>query len=250
MTVKALRESIYHYQDYTVWRFMHYFQQIHHVLKLKPGRVLEIGPGDHTVTDFLRRKGIAVKTFDNDENLFPDYLGDIREELKINEQFDLVLASEVFEHMNIKWLEKICENIKKIIVGRGYMVVSLPYSTIRLFPERSNYGKFVSCEGRLYTYIPYYYVQPILTLLRGIYRIAVKRSGLRDAFEYYTIPEYPDNKFDVHHWDLDFDLNTRKTVEKIFAKHFTIVEEKTYINTNCVFYILKKDHGGNPNANR
>lgn len=246
MTVKALGESIFHYQDYTVWRFIHYFQQIYHVLKLKPRKVLEIGPGDHTVTDFLRRKEIVVKTFDNDEKLFPDYLGDIREELKIDEQFDLVLASEVFEHMNIKWLEKICENIKKVLVEEGYMVVSLPYSTIRLFPERNNYGKLISCEGRLFTYIPYYYVQPILTLLRSVYRIVIKRSGLRNAFKYYAIPEYHDDKFDVHHWDLGFYPTTRKRVRKIFAKHFTIIEEKPYINTNCVVYILKKDQWRGP----
>jgi SAM-dependent methyltransferase len=139
MTVKALGESVFHYQDYTVYRFIHYFQQIHHVLNLEPKKILEIGPGDHTVTDFLRRKGgVVVKTFDNDPNLFPDYLGDIREELKINERFDLVLASEVFEHMNIKWLPIILENIKNVLVDGGYLVVSLPYSTIRLFPERRN----------------------------------------------------------------------------------------------------------------
>lgn len=241
MTIKALKESPFNYQDYTVDRFIHYFQQIHHCLLLKPKKILEIGPGDCSVTDFLRRKGINVKTFDSDENLFPDYLGDIREKFKFDEKFDLVLASQVLEHINIKYLGAILENIKNILTEDGYLVVSLPYTTIRLFPKRSKYGKFISCEGRLYTYIPCYYIQPTLTLLRGLKQI-FKRGGanLEFPFKYYVIPKYPDDKFDVHHWDIGFYPTTRRAIRKIFLRYFIIVEEKVYINTNCIFYILKK----------
>jgi SAM-dependent methyltransferase len=228
-------------KKYTEFVFIHYYQQIKNVLKLKPARVLEIGPGDYTVSAFLRRMGVMVKTFDINPNTGPDYLGDVRQELKIEERFDLVLASEVFEHMNIEWLEKILQNIKKVIVQDGWMVVSLPYSTIRFFPESKNRGRFISCEGRLQTYIPVYVYNCLrpAVLLRAIYRIIVKKSSLRGAFK-DNAPELPDDKLDCHHWDLGWSPFIINTLRKSFTKHFIIYEEKRYMNTGAIFFILKK----------
>ena len=104
---KVLGDSIFSYKDYSVYRFLHYYQQISYVLPLKPNEILEIGPGDHTITDFLRRKGIKVDTMDNDPQLHPDFLHDIRNSFPQMQKWDLVLASEVFEHMNIKFLSVI-----------------------------------------------------------------------------------------------------------------------------------------------
>src|ERR1700694_3362087 len=92
-----LGDSPFNYDDYSAFRFIHYWQQIHHIRKLKPGKILEIGPGDHTVTDFLRRKGFGIQTLDNDSRLHPDYQRDIRERLNIDARFDLVLACEVLD---------------------------------------------------------------------------------------------------------------------------------------------------------
>jgi hypothetical protein len=88
----------------------------------------------------------------------------------------------------IRWLERALQNITKVIMDGGWLVVSLLYSTIRLFPERSKYGRIVSCEGRLCTHIPFYWIQPMLTLMRVIYRIL--RGRFRDAFEYVKIREW------------------------------------------------------------
>lgn len=241
MSIKPLKESVFNYKEYAVYRFIHYFQQIHHVFILRPKKVLEIGPGDHCVTDFLIRKGINVKTFDNDENLFPDYFGDVRETLRVDDKFDVVLASKILEHLDISWLDKILENIKEVMTSRGYLIVSLPYSTIRLWPEKCKWSNFFSYNGRLFTYIPFYYVQPILTLLRSLKRIFLRQGNLKQALEYYVIPKYPDDRLDVHRWDLGCYPTTRRRVRKIFSRHFKIVQEKIYINTNCVFYILKKE---------
>ena len=238
--VQRLGDSEFNYQDYTVDRFIHYYQQIHHILKLKPARVLEIGPGDHTITDFLRRKGVYVKTFDNDAELHPDYSGDFREKLEIGESFDLVIASEVFEHVKLKYLDQVLKNIDRVLSEDGYVVVSLPYSTLRLFPKRADYGRIVSCEGRLRTHLPMYFFQPLLRTIRGLKRILVDRKGLASAFEFYGIGEFPDDAFDVHHWDLGYSPTTRRSVRPIFRRTFLIVEEKAYVNTNCVFFILKK----------
>ena len=219
-TVTRLEDSVFNYTDYMPERFLHYYQQITHVQAFQPRRVLEIGPGDHTVTDFLRRKGVEVDTYDNDPKLQPTYLGDIRQPLVTHGPYDLVLASEVFEHMNIKWLPDILRNIRRVLAPRGILLVSLPYSTLRLFPPRNNYGRIISCEGRLHTHIPLYFLHTLL----------LRRS---------VLPTYPDDKFDVHHWDLGIRPTTRRAVRKIFAQQFDVVLEKAYVNTNCVFFALR-----------
>lgn len=240
MVVKTLGDSVFNYKDYPVYQFIHYLQQICHVTEFQPKKILEIGPGDHCVTDFLRRKGFEVKTFDADKKLYPDYLGNVKEPLKVDEKFDLVLASHILEHMNIKWLNRVLNNIKEVLAEDGHLVVSLPYSTVRLFPEKCRLSNIVSYNGRVFTYIPFYCVQPFLTLFRGISRIMSGKYGLKEAFRYYVIPEYPDDRVEVHHWDVGCYPTTRRAVREIFSKHFKIVKERRYINTNCIFFILKK----------
>jgi SAM-dependent methyltransferase len=241
MIVNELGDSVFNYASYDEYRFIHYFQQIKHVLKHSPRTVLEIGPGDHTITDFLRRKGIEVETFDNDESLSPTYLGDIREEFKVNRQYDLVLASEVLEHMNIEYLPKVLCNIKKVLKPGGILVISLPYSTLRFFSPTNNYGRFISSAGRLKTYIPMYVAFRILKPIHIAYRILIKRNGMRAALHANRISRYPDDRFDVHHWDLGFEPTTRKFVRGILKELLTLLDEHVYVNTNCVFFILRND---------
>jgi SAM-dependent methyltransferase len=239
----VLGASPFNYSDYTVWLFIHYYQQVHHLMALKPKRVLEIGPGDHAITDFLRRKGVYVKTFDNASALHPDYAGDVRKPFGIKEKFDLVLASEVLEHNKFRHLPQVLENIKQVLEPGGRLVISLPYSTVRLFPSRSNYGKIVSCEGRIYTYIPCFITRQLLpclsplSLLRAAYRLIVSKK--RPLFMYPPFgPNWPDDKFDIHHWDLGYWPTSRSVVRKILQQHYLLCKEKAYINTNVVFYIL------------
>lgn len=234
--MKVLGNSEFNYADYTVWRFVHYYQQISHILKLEPKRVLEIGPGDYTVTDFLQRKGIYVKTFDNDKELFPDYTGDIRNPLEINEKFDLVLASEVLEHVDFKYVEKIIQNFYKVINVNGYLVISLPYSTVRIFPKRPDYGRVVSCEGLLYTFVPFAWVYPIY----GLYRFLFKKENFKKSFIPFSQYEDDEKRLDVHRWDLGCQLNLKKRFRKIVSEYFKVEDEKVYINTNSIFYTLKK----------
>src|SRR2546422_11302860 len=85
--------------------FLHFYQQLDNVLAQSPRRVLEVGPGDHTVTDFLRRKGVEVDTVDFDAELHPDFVRDLRQPLDLPRAYDVVLAAEVLEHMPFRWFD-------------------------------------------------------------------------------------------------------------------------------------------------
>ena len=225
--------------DYTESVFLHYYQQIHHVLVMNPRTVLIVGVGDHLVSDFLKRKGLSVKTLDNDPFLQPDYLRDIRQSLTINEDFDVVLASEIFEHFRFSQFESALKNLKP--VAGNFLVISLPYPTVRLFPPRPKYGKVVSCEGRIYTYLPQYFYTPVAKFYIFLKRIILYKFDVVRAWRStFKPPEYPDDKADVHHWDLGCWRTRRSMVRRIIRKHFKILHEKVYINTNCVFFTLEK----------
>jgi SAM-dependent methyltransferase len=219
---EELGTSLFNYDDYTAARFLHYFQQLKYVLDQRPRSVLEVGPGDHTVTDMLRRKGIDVETYDSDEQLRPTYTGDVRMPLRTPRNYDLVLASEVLEHLPLRFLLGALQNFAAVLNPGGVIVVSLPYSTVRLFPPRPDYGRFVSCEGRVHTGIP----------VRVAYR-------LLHPFRGQTVVQYDDNRFDVHHWDLGFKGSSRRQVRRMIETNFDITDERAHRDTNCVFYVLR-----------
>ena len=239
-SVEALGPSYFNINaDYTESTFISYLQQIRHVTQLQPRTVLVIGVGDHLVSDFLKRKGFDVKTLDVDPDLKPDYLCDIRRPLPIGEKFDLVLACEVFEHFPFKDFEKSIENIVPVV--GTHLVISMPYPTIRLFPPRPKYGRIISCEGRLFTYLPWQLYRDAFNFLRFLKR--VWRYRFRIALAWHAAfkkPEWPSDKVDVHHWDLSQSGTGREQVKHILSRQLTFMDEKIYINTNCVFFILRR----------
>jgi SAM-dependent methyltransferase len=238
--VQPLGETPFNYTDIDANRFVQYYRQIAYVLRFAPRKVLEIGPGDHTVTDYLRRKGIEVKTFDNEATLHPDYSGDMREPWPMGEAFDLILASKVFEHVRFHYLDRILAEASRRLRAGGHLIVALPYSTIRLFPHRRAYGRVVSCEGRILTGVPFSWVQGIVTVVRGIWRFAVLRYTWKGSFRYYRIQEAPDDRFDVHHWDLGYRPTTPKDARRVFEKHFQVLEEKRCLRLNTMYFVLRK----------
>jgi len=117
----------HYFQGYdTKERFISYWYQIDAVLKTKPKKVLEIGIGNKTVTNYLRTQGIEVTTVDIDENLDPDYVCSVTElsncfEGKI---FDTILCAEVLEHLPFEYFEISLKEMQK--VTRNYVIISLP----------------------------------------------------------------------------------------------------------------------------
>lgn len=238
-TIVPLGESQFNYTDYTVWRFIHYWQQLDLVMSLQPRSVLEIGPGDHTIADFLRRKGIEVITADNDPAIKPDYLVNLLDpdfEKRFDQKFHLCLASEVLEHLSF---EHFIKTLIKLGSLAEILAISVPYTTVRLFPDRPNYGRLVSCEGRLLTHIPFYFVNIPHDLLRFAKTLLKKRS-LKEAKDRLRFgrQDYPDS-YHGHHWDCGFWPFRPSKIRRMLSENFAIRLEKVYVNTNCIFWVLE-----------
>lgn len=109
-------------------RWLSYWHQISAVLKTNPEKVLEIGIGNKTVTDYLKRRGIEVVTVDIDEELGPDHVCSVTELSNYFEKksFDTILCAEVLEHLPFKSFEGSLTEISKIT--KHYAVITLPHA--------------------------------------------------------------------------------------------------------------------------
>lgn len=123
----------HYFQNYdTKKRWMSYWHQIKNVKELNPKSILEIGPGNKTVSTYLENRGFNVTTVDIDPGLKPDFICDMRELSTefAEDSFDLVLCAEVLEHLPFEDLRKALDEIN--YVCEKYVVLSLPHAGLNL----------------------------------------------------------------------------------------------------------------------
>jgi len=106
-------------------RWSTYSRIVSEVLRIKPKTVLEIGPGPRVVTEALKRMNFSVKTLDIDPSVEPDYLlsaTDPNIDSKVA-KVDLVIASEIFEH--VRYVDFL-EASKRLLKITDYFILTLP----------------------------------------------------------------------------------------------------------------------------
>jgi ubiquinone/menaquinone biosynthesis C-methylase UbiE len=178
------------------------------VNSLSPSTVLEIGPGNGIVSDILRKSGRKVTTFDINENLRPDVVGNIVEIDKIfdDNSFDLILCAEVLEHLPFEHFDAILEKFSRI--AKKNVVITLP----------RNHRILLDFVGSLkLPFIPHL------------------RSNL-----FLRLPNR--QKWSGHHWEVDFaPAYSLATLKSIMSKYFSLkacyVDER---NRTHQFFILGK----------
>ena len=109
-------------------RWISYWYQINEVINLQPKSVLEIGVGNKTVSDYLKKIGFRVKTCDLDKSLKPDVVANILNLPFKIDSFDVVLCAEVLEHLPFKNFSRALSNIHK--VSKKYAIITLPNFSI------------------------------------------------------------------------------------------------------------------------
>jgi SAM-dependent methyltransferase len=128
--IQVSKEHYCHGYDHKA-RWLSYYYQSKTVLKLGVVSVLEIGPGNGTVSDYLRKQGIALTTVDIDPELKPDITASLLKIPLPDNSFDLVMACEVLEHLPF---EKFIPALKEISrVSKHYIFISLPDHRRTLF---------------------------------------------------------------------------------------------------------------------
>jgi ubiquinone/menaquinone biosynthesis C-methylase UbiE len=115
----------YDFESYTSKaRWSSYWHQAREVLAVSPASCLVIGAGDGIVPAVLERLGVTVTTADYDERLDPDVVADIRAVPLPEASFDVVLASQVLEHLPLAELPACLSEIRRLT--RNVAVISIP----------------------------------------------------------------------------------------------------------------------------
>lgn len=107
-------------------RWASYWHQMRAVTGYGPKQMLEIGPGNKTVSEALKKQGIEVVTADIAEDLRPDVAASVTDLPFPDDSFDGVLAAEVLEHLPFDDFPRAISEIRR--VARRFAVISLPHA--------------------------------------------------------------------------------------------------------------------------
>ncbi len=126
-----VKKQHYHNLGYNdIFRFLSYQHQIELILRLKPKRVLEIGVGNKTLSNYLKQSGVNTITCDIDKELRPDVVGDILNLPFKRNEFDVVVAFEVLEHLPFEKFDQAIGEMHR--VSKRTVIISLPYPCLHI----------------------------------------------------------------------------------------------------------------------
>ncbi|MDR3134126.1 MAG: class I SAM-dependent methyltransferase [Prevotellaceae bacterium] len=198
--------SHYRFQSYTdLPRWTSYWHQITETLALAPKTALIIGVGDNIVGNILAAQGVQVYTFDFDQNLHPDFEGDVAniDAILGGNRFDVILCCQVLEHLPHDKFENILQQLAQ---HAGNIIISLPYSAMKY--------KF---EIKL----------PVIKTIKA---------------DVYVHKFFKKHTFDgEHYWETGTRGHTKRSVLNSMKKFFSV--EKCYVapyNPYHLFFILRK----------
>jgi hypothetical protein len=118
------------------------------------------------------------------------------------------------------------------------VVVSVPYTTLRLWPRRPDYGRVVSPEGRIHTGIPARWAQRVRWPLR-LARAAANRRWSHLLTLPGTRLVAPDD-VSAHHWDAGDARTSIAHLERDFGSLATMDRVVVSRSSNAVFFVLRR----------
>jgi hypothetical protein len=156
--------------------------------------ILIIGPGQGLDTQVFRWRGHDVTTFDIDERFKPDALGSVHDlSMFCGQQFDVVIASHVLEHVALPYLDRSLAEIAR--VGQ-YALIYLPVAG-RHFQARLSLGFK-----------------------------AIDVSFIADLFNYFHKPDGVTPRYCAgqHYWEVGMRGFRRADVLRRMRSHFDVIE--------------------------
>ena len=205
-------ERKHYYKDYDdLIRFISYFYQIDLTKKLRPKKVLEIGVGNKTVSNYLKQHGFDVTTCDFDKKLRPDYVADIRDLPFKDNSYDVVLACEILEHLPWKDVDRALKELHR--VTKKNVVTSIPYPSLSF---------------------EFLFKFPLIG--------RVLEKPFADIF--LRIPySFPNIKFGgEHYWEIGRKNYSIRKVRKLLKKRFRIIREvRPVLDSYHHFFVLGKN---------
>lgn len=127
MTESAIQVDKSHYEFPRYMskpRWISVWHQLDEVIRLKPKKVLEIGPGPGLFKQAASVFGIDVETLDLDPELKPDHIGSATELPFADNSYDVVCAFQMLEHLPYE--AALLAFREMVRVSKEAVVISLP----------------------------------------------------------------------------------------------------------------------------
>lgn len=194
-----------------VLRFISYYYQIALIKELKPKKILEVGIGNKTVSNYIKQHGLNIVTCDINKNLGPDFVGDIQSLPFDDSSFDVIAAYEILEHIPWKQVDEAFRELHR--VTKEYVIISIPNA------------------------LPYLELVLKFSLFKRIF----KKNYLNIFFRIPFFSHLNKMKNSDHYWEIGRrDYNIRK-IKKLIRKRFNITREiRPLLNSYHHFFVLKK----------
>ena len=181
-------------------RWLSYWHQIQSVASCRAQNVLEVGVGSGVLSSYLRsRLGLDVTTFDFDESLHPDLVGDVRELDSFVEEgaFDSVVAFQVLEHLPFSDFIPALRQLAR--ASRQTVILSLPHygydlqMRFRLWKWTWAFGRKIS-KNPAWAFDGEHYWE-IGVRGHSLNRVRQAISSVLDIQRAYFCPDYPYHYF-------------------------------------------------------
>lgn len=185
-------------------RWISYQHQLKEILSSSPKKVLEIGVGDKVVASYLQNNtDVDYVSVDIDEKRKPTIVASVTELPFKAEEFDIVCAFQILEHIPFEEFEIALSEIER--VTKNIALISLPH-----------FGPAVKVLWK----VPF-------------------MKEVRIAFK---IPFLKRHKFNgEHYWEIGKKGFSVTKIRKIFQKYFEIEKEYVpFLSSYHRFYKLKK----------
>jgi hypothetical protein len=190
--------------------FKAYYYQVKFITECNPKNVLEVGIGNKTLNNILKQHNIQVTSCDFDEILQPDVVGDVRNLPFKDNEFDVVCAFQILEHLPWEDIPKAMQELSR--VSSKYAVISIPYTPVSIdFVIKSS-------------------------IFARLFRRWELKLFLNLAF--ITRPWKYDG---VHYWEMGKRNYPRKKVREQIHKRFKILQEKRTDLSYQYFFVLEKN---------
>lgn len=122
---KQVEKGHYEFSRYmSKSRWCSVWHQLDEVQKLKPNRVLEVGPGPGLFKTVAATFGISVETLDFDPDLKPDHVGSATAMPFDDASYDVVCAFQMLEHLPYEASLQAFGEMAR--VSRRHVIISLP----------------------------------------------------------------------------------------------------------------------------
>lgn len=108
-------------------RWLSYWYQITETVQRNPSAILIIGKGSGIVENAISMlaPGIKIVTFDVNQELLPDTVGDVRYLPFKDSSFDCILCCQVLEHIPFEMIEETLKGFAR--VAKDFVVISVPH---------------------------------------------------------------------------------------------------------------------------